>query len=114
MSKFTAIAKSKFTKVGFAAVALCAAGVAAQAGTSGTEFQASYDLIVGWINGYLGKAIALSFFLIGIFQGVARQNIMAAGMAIAAAFAIVVVPTILDGVLTSTVSAETVQVVSSN
>ena len=59
---------------------------AAHAGTSGTEFQDAYDLILGWLGGYLGRAIALCFFVIGIFMGVARQNLMAGGIAVAAAF----------------------------
>ena len=83
---------------------------AAHAGTSGTEFQDAYDLILGWLGGYLGRAIALCFFVIGIFMGVARQNLMAGGIAVAAAFSIAIMPGILDGVLTGTVTDETVAV----
>lgn len=80
---------------------------AAHAGTTGTEFQAAYDLLVGWINGYLGRIIAMAFFVVGMFMGVVRQNLMAAGVSIACAFAMVITPTILDGLLSATVTAET-------
>ncbi|RWR30552.1 pili assembly chaperone [Sinirhodobacter populi] len=88
------------------ASALALTGMA-HAGTSGTEFQEAYELILGWLNGYMGKLIALAFFATGLFMGVARQNLLACGIAIAVAFGIVIVPGVLDGVMTATLSADT-------
>jgi conjugal transfer pilus assembly protein TraA len=91
---------------------LFASSAVVHAGTTGTEFQAAYDMLVGWIGGYLGKIIALAFFVVGMFMGVVRQNLMAAGVSIACAFAMVITPTILDGLLTATVTADTVVIVA--
>jgi|GEM_PF-1514081 len=102
-----------FKKV--APLAAVAAGTAvlataAQAGTSGTEFQEAYEMLVGWIEGFFGRAMAVAFLLVGLFMGIARQNLMACGISIAVAFGLVITPTILDSILTTTVSAETVAV----
>lgn len=83
---------------------------AASAGTSGAEFQDAYELLVGWIEGFFGRALAVAFLLVGLFMGIARQNLMACGVSIAVAFGLVITPTILDNILTTTVSAETVAV----
>lgn len=83
---------------------------AASAGTSGAEFQDAYNLLVGWIEGFFGRALAVAFLLVGLFMGIARQNLMACGVSIAVAFGLVITPTILDNILTTTVSAETVAV----
>lgn len=104
--------KKTLLKAAVAGTALFAAASAANAGTTGTEFQAAYDMLVGWIGGYLGKIIALAFFVVGMFMGVVRQNLMAAGVSIACAFAMVITPTILDGLLTATVTADTVALVA--
>lgn len=87
---------------------LSGTAIAAQAGTTGTEFQAAYTLMTGWIGGFLGRAIAIAFLIVGLFMGIARQNLMACGIAIAAAFALLITPTIMDNILSATVSAETV------
>lgn len=84
---------------------------AASAGTSGAEFQDAYDLLVGWIEGFFGRALAIAFLLVGLFMGIARQNLMACGVSIAVAFGLVITPTILDNILTTTVSADTVEAV---
>jgi len=102
-----------FKKV--APLAAVAAGTAvlataAQAGTSGAEFQEAYEMLVGWIEGFFGRAMAVAFLLVGLFMGIARQNLMACGISIAVAFGLVITPTILDSILTATVSAETVAV----
>lgn len=81
----------------------------AQAGTTGSEFQEAYEMMTDWINGFLGRAIAIAFLIIGLFLGIARQNLMAMGVSIAAAFGLVIAPTVLDNILSATVSAETVQ-----
>ena len=102
-------AKTAPVAAGIAGTALIAS--AASAGTSGAEFQEAYNLLVGWIEGFFGRALAIAFLLVGLFMGIARQNLMACGVAIAVAFGLVITPSILDNILTTTVSAETVQVI---
>lgn len=85
---------------------------AAHAGTTGTEFKAAYDMLSNWLKGYLGKTIAIAFLLVGLFMGIARQSIIAAGVALAVAFVILLLPTILNSLLSATVSPHTVAVVS--
>lgn len=76
------------------------------AGTTGTEFKNAYDMLMNWLKGYLGKAIALAFFVTGLFMGIVRQSITAALIALGVAFAIVLLPTILDSMMTATVTAQ--------
>jgi conjugal transfer pilus assembly protein TraA len=77
--------------------------VAAVAGTSDTEFQAIFDKIIGWANGYAGKSLAVVSLLIGIMAGVGRSNfvpvIAGAGFALALGFG----PGILSGIVTATI-----------
>lgn len=80
----------------------------AHAGTTGAEFQDAYTMLTEWINGYFGRALAIAFLLVGLFMGIARQNLMACGVSIAVAFGLIITPTILDNILSATVSAETV------
>lgn len=88
--------------------ALGVSAVSAYAGTTGTgggttvgggEFKGAYDTLTAWISGYLGRAIAVAFLIVGLFMGIARQNLIACGVAIAAAFALSVMPAIMDGIL---------------
>lgn len=76
---------------------------AAVAGTSDTEFQAIFDKIIGWANGYAGKSLAVVSLLIGIMAGVGRSNfvpvIAGAGFALALGFG----PGILSGIVTATI-----------
>jgi conjugal transfer pilus assembly protein TraA len=76
---------------------------AAVAGTSDTEFQAIFNKIIGWANGYAGKSLAVVSLLIGIMAGVGRSNfvpvIAGAGFALALGFG----PGILAGIVTATI-----------
>ena len=92
------------------AVALLATAVtilpmaAAQAGTGGTEFDVFYDTIVDWAQGSLGKALALAMFLVGIGMGVVRGSVVAAVPAVAGALGLFVAPTIIEAIITATLS----------
>lgn len=77
--------------------------VMASAGATGTEFKSAYDKLSGWLNGYLGRAIALAFFVVGLFQGIVRQSIMSACIALGVAFVILLLPSILNTVLSVTI-----------
>ena len=78
--------------------------VSAHAGTGGTEFDTFYDTIVDWAQGSLGKALALSMFLVGIGMGVVRGSVIAAVPAIGGALGLFIAPTIIDAIVTATLS----------
>lgn len=105
------INKKRTAQVLGAAAVLAAVATVSQAGTTGTEFEDAYNTLTGWINGFLGRALAIAFLLVGLFMGIARQNLMACGIAIAAAFGLLITPTVLDNILSTTVSADTVAAV---
>lgn len=76
---------------------------AAQAGTQGTEFNAVWTTLTGWMQGILGKIIAGAMILVGLVAGVARQSIMAFAIGVGGAIGIYNAPTILDGIVAGTV-----------
>ena len=78
--------------------------VSAHAGTGGTEFDTFYDTIVDWAQGSLCKALALSMFLVGIGMGVVRGSVIAAVPAIGGALGLFIAPTIIDAIVTATLS----------
>lgn len=89
-----------------AALALAALLVtmsSARAGVTGTEFQATYELIVGWAKGYLGKIFAVAAFLIGCGFSAARQNPMPAIFGLVLALIIGFGPGLIESILTATV-----------
>ena len=106
--------KSLLVKVAAGAGLLSIFSMAASAGTTGAEFQDAYELLTGWVNGFLGRALAIAFLLVGLFMGIARQNLLACGVAIAAAFGLLITPTVLDNILSATGSAETVMIDAGN
>ena len=78
--------------------------VSAHAGTGATEIDTFYDTIVDWAQGSLGKALALSMFLVGIGMGVVRGSVIAAVPAIGGALGLFIAPTIIDAIVTATLS----------
>ena len=75
----------------------------ADAGVTGLEFKATYDLVVGWAKGYLGKIFAISAFLVGCGFAAARQNPMPAIFGLVLALIIGFGPDLIDSMLTATV-----------
>ena len=74
----------------------------ALAGTGGTEFQATYDMLIGWMTGLLGRIIAIAIIIVGLIAGVARQSIMSFAIGIAAGLGIFMAPDIIDAVVSAT------------
>ncbi len=74
----------------------------AHAATGGSEFKSLYDLISGWAKGYLGRAIAISFLVVGLLTGLVRGSVIAAVTAIGAAVALLMLPTIVDAIFSGT------------
>ncbi len=105
--KPTQTMKHAILVLGLAALIVGVAVTVSDAGTTGDEFEDAYDTLVGWINGFLGRSLAIAFLLVGLFMGIARQNLIACGVSIAAAFGLLITPTVLDNILTVTASAET-------
>jgi conjugal transfer pilus assembly protein TraA len=74
----------------------------ALAGAGGTEFQATYDMLIGWMTGLLGRIIAIAFIIVGLIAGVARQSIMSFAIGIAAGLGLFMAPDIIDAVVSAT------------
>jgi conjugal transfer pilus assembly protein TraA len=81
------------------ALVLLAAGGLALAGTGGTEFDTIYQTLLGWIQGTLGKVIALTALAVGLTIGIMRQSIMAVVVGIAMSMALYYGPTVIEGVV---------------
>jgi conjugal transfer pilus assembly protein TraA len=73
------------------------------AGTTGLEFKETFDLLVGWAKGYLGKIFAVAAFLIGCGFSAARQNPMPAIFGLVLALIIGFGPNLIDSILTATI-----------
>ena len=58
--------KSKKVLVVSLAVLFLIAAVQVHAGTGGDEFKDLYDQLMGWVQGTLGKVVAVSMILVGI------------------------------------------------
>lgn len=65
--------------------------------TSGdTEFGRIYRTVAGWALGYLGRTIALSFFLIGMAIGITRQSLKAVAIGLGCSLSIYYFPFIIS------------------
>lgn len=80
---------------------LTLASSACLAGTTGTEFEQLYNMLSDWATGYLGRSIALVFLLIGLGIGVVRGSLLAAAGSIAVATALLIAPTVVEGILSA-------------
>jgi len=84
-------------------VGLLMAANAAFAGVTGTPFKALFDLVSGWASGYLGKALAISAFLIGAVVGVAKSTAMPALVGLAFAIVFSIGPGVITGMMTAVI-----------
>lgn len=75
----------------------------ALAGTTGTEFQSMYTTLLNWVNGFLGKSIAIAAFIIGAGIGIARSSPIPALVGVVFALFMVYVPTIIDSIMTAVI-----------
>lgn len=72
--------------------------VAMAADTHGSYFDSLHSQLIGWIEGSLGKSIALIFLLIGLGVGAMRGSILGAVTCIAAALSLAIAPGIVDSI----------------
>jgi conjugal transfer pilus assembly protein TraA len=77
--------------------------VCAKAGTTGLEFKETYDLIIGWAKGYLGKTFAIAAFMIGSGVAAARQTAMPAIFGLVLALILAFGPGLIEKILTATI-----------
>ena len=75
------------------------------AGTGGEEFADVWDTLKEWIQGTLGRVICGSMILVGIVAGVARQSISAFAIGIGGGIGLYNTPTVIESVLSATVSS---------
>lgn len=84
------------------AVAILTSGVV-HAGTSGLEFKDTYDLLIGWAKGYLGKIFAVGAFLVGCGFSAARQSPLPAIFGLVLALIIGFGPGLIEKILSATI-----------
>lgn len=86
-----------------AALALALAAGSALAGTTGNEFATMYTTLLNWVNGYLGKSIAIAAFILGAGIGIARSSPIPALVGVVFALFMVYVPNIIDSIMTAVI-----------
>lgn len=79
------------------------------AGTGGTEFASIYTLLSGWMQGELGRLVAIAFGTLGILAGMMRGSLMLGLGGIGAAVMMFFLPTIIGGIVTATMTPQLVQ-----
>ena len=73
------------------------------AGTGGsTEFGSIYTMLTGWLQGTLGRIMAVTFVAVGLVGGVMRGSIMGFVVGIAAGLGVYTAPTVIDAIVTAT------------
>lgn len=74
----------------------------ALAGAGGTEFNNVWTLLTGWVEGLLGRIIAIVFVIVGLVAGVVRGSIMGFVLGIASGVGLFAAPTIINNIVTAT------------
>ena len=86
-----------------AACVLVAEPSDAFAGGGGEEFAEIFDTLTDWIEGVLGRILALVMVVAGIGMGIVRQSLAAFGIGIGSGLGLVNAPTIVDNIVTASV-----------
>jgi conjugal transfer pilus assembly protein TraA len=95
--------------MGLALVGVLLLPALVQAGTGGTEFNSLYTLMTGWMQGTMGRLIAVATGTLGILAGMFRGSLMLGLSGIGAAILMFFLPTIIGGIVTATLTPELVQ-----
>jgi conjugal transfer pilus assembly protein TraA len=72
-------------------------------GTTGTEFLSLFNMLVGWAEGYLGKALAIGAFIVGAIIGFAKSTAMPALVGVVFAIVFGLGPTIINGMFSAVI-----------
>ncbi len=75
----------------------------AVAGTGGTEFNDLVDMVVGWSEGGLGKALAVTAFLLGGAIGMVRSTMLPMIIGLGFGLGFTMGPGIIQGMFTALV-----------
>ncbi|WP_153301812.1 TraA family conjugative transfer protein [Endozoicomonas arenosclerae] len=62
------------------------------------DFAEIYGRLVGWIKGDLGRTLSISFVLIGLAYGMARNSLIGFATGVGAAVGLQVTPTIINSI----------------
>lgn len=85
----------------FGLVLLCCSEVLL-AGTGGSsEFGNIYTLLTGWLQGMLGRILAVNFMLVGLVSGVMRESMIGLDLGIACGLGVYTAPTVIDNIVTA-------------
>lgn len=95
--------KTRIFAAGLVALAAFGAAGLAVAGTGGDEFASAYTLITGWVQGELGRLLAVGLLVVGLGMGMVKQSVVAAVPAIAAGLMVSVAPTIIGAIVSATI-----------
>ncbi len=66
--------------------------------TGTSDFAEIYGRLVGWIKGDLGRTLSISFVLIGLAYGMARNSLIGFATGVGAAVGLQVTPTIINSI----------------
>ena len=66
--------------------------------TGSHDFSEIYGRLVGWIKGDLGRTLSISFVLIGLAYGMARNSLIGFATGVGAAVGLQVTPTIINSI----------------
>lgn len=81
---------------------LCLWTLDASAGTGGSsEFGSIYTLLTGWLQGMLGRILAVTFMLVGLVSGVMRGSMMGLVLGIACGLGVYTAPTVINNIVTA-------------
>ena len=73
------------------------------AGTGGSsEFGTIYTLLTGWLQGMLGRILAVTFVMVGLVAGVMRGSMMGLVLGIGCGLGVYTAPTVIDNIVTAT------------
>lgn len=75
----------------------------AMAAKTGSEFQKFANMVKGWAEGYLGMALALTAFLIGLAVGLMKQTVMPAIVGLGVALFATMGPGIIMSMFTAVI-----------
>lgn len=79
----------------------------AEAGTGGSsEFGSIYTLLTGWLQGMLGRILAVTFLMVGLVSGVMRGSMMGLVLGIACGLGVYTAPTVINNIVTGTINLQ--------
>lgn len=107
-NRFTQMVQDKRMMVGLAltlAVTFLAVFFAPDvfASSGGGEFDEIWDKLKEWMQGTLGKVLALVAILVGVVMGIGRQNLMAFVVGPAIGIGLYYSPDLIDGLMSASV-----------